>query len=316
MPRSRSHTPPSLVLTAGAEPAPGYRLRRLRGRGGFGEVWEADGPHGNLLALKFMPSANATTTARELRSVQSLMPLKHPHLVQIYDVWSIPGYLVIVMELAEATLLDLMLLYHNELGQRLEVSQLCRYLWQIADAVDYLNQRQHQREGRLVGFQHGDIKPNNILLFGNIAKLSDHGLATPTHGPMTPCPRQGTREYAAPEIFNGYMSDRSDQFSLAVTYYVLRTGQFPFPTMPQKLPRPFVHPAPNLSAVSTAEQLALQKALAPVPQDRYGSCREFVSDILRAHRLKAVKDTDEQWLIIRDKKRSSTITTTALTRRT
>ena len=80
---------------------------------------------------------------------------------------------------------------------------LCLYLWQVAEALDFLNARRHKREGRKVGYQHGDVKPNNILLFGDMAKLTDHGLATPTHGPNTPCPRQGTREYAAPEVFLG-----------------------------------------------------------------------------------------------------------------
>jgi len=314
-PRVRSSTPGAFVLTTGAEPAPGYRLRRMRGRGGFAEVWEADAPNGQTVALKFMPSANATTTARELRSLQSLLPLKHPHLLPSYDVWCIPGYIVIVMELADATLLDLLLLYHNELGQPIETSLLCRYLWQVADALDFLNARQHDREGRKVGFQHGDVKPNNILIVGETAKLSDYGLATPTHGAVTPCPRQGTREYAAPEIFAGYYSERSDQFSLAVTYYVLRTGAFPFPALPTELPRPFSRPAPDLTLVTPAEQPPLQRALAPVPQDRYPSCREFMADILKAHRYRVVRDSDDQWLIIRDKKRSSTITTVSLLRR-
>jgi serine/threonine protein kinase len=303
-------------IYVGAEPAPGYRLRRERGRGAFGEVWEAEGPNGQMLALKFMPSANATSTARELRSLQSLLPLRHTHLLPIYDVWCVPGYIVVVMELADATLLDLMLLYHNELGQRIEISVLCRYLWQVADALDFLNTRQHNRDGRKVGFQHGDVKPNNILLVGETAKLSDYGLATPIHGPITPCPRQGTREYAAPEIFAGYYSERSDQFSLAVTYFVLRTGTFPFPALPSELPRSFSRPAPDLRLVTPEEQAPLQRAMSPIPQDRYPSCREFMADLLRAHRYKVVRDSDDQWLIIRDKKRSSTVTTAALTRRT
>src|SRR5438046_9399318 len=91
---------------------------------------------------------------------------------------SVPGDIVINMELAEATLLDLMQLYHNDLGQPLDVKTLCLYLWQVAEALDFLNARRHLRDGRKVGFQHGDVKPNNILLFGDVAKLTDHGLAT------------------------------------------------------------------------------------------------------------------------------------------
>src|SRR5262249_27800685 len=106
IPKNRSSTPGALTLSAGAEPSPGYRLRRVRGRGGFAEVWEADAPEGPPVALKFMPSSNASTTARELRSIQSFQTMDHPYLVKTYGVWSVPGYIVINMELAEATLLD------------------------------------------------------------------------------------------------------------------------------------------------------------------------------------------------------------------
>ena len=47
------------VPEAGSEPFPGYRLLRLRGRGGFATVWEASSPSGERVALKFMSSGNA-----------------------------------------------------------------------------------------------------------------------------------------------------------------------------------------------------------------------------------------------------------------
>jgi serine/threonine protein kinase, bacterial len=314
-PKIRSSTPGAFVLYAGAEPKPGYKLRRVRGRGGFAEVWEADAPSGPPVALKFMPASNSNTTAKELRSIQSFLPLYHPHLVKTNEVWSVPGYIVINMELADATLLDLMLLYHNDLHQHIDPPQLCRHMWQVGDALDFLNARKHLREGRRVGFQHGDVKPNNILLVGETAKLTDHGLATPTHGSTTPCPRQGTREYAAPEIFNGHYTDFSDQFSLAVTYYALRTGTLPFPPPPAQLPKNFSRPSPDLSFVTEPEVQPLLRALSPTPQDRYPSCRDFMTDILRAFRLKAVRDELDQWLMIKDASRSSsTITNSALIR--
>jgi serine/threonine protein kinase len=208
--------------------------------------------------------------------------------------WSVPGYIVINMELAEATLLDLMQLYHNDLGQELEPATLCLYLWQVAEALDFLNARKHLRDGRRVGFQHGDVKPNNILLFGDVAKLTDHGLATPTYGPTTPCPRQGTREYAAPEVFCGSLSDWSDQYSLAVTYYALRAGKFPFPAPPKETSRSFIRPLADLSGVTEAERPPLIRALAPVPQNRFPTSCEFMSAMLKALnlRIERVEDHD------------------------
>src|SRR5262245_21302431 len=179
-----------------------------------------------------MISANTTTTARELRSLQSLQALDHPFLVKTQGVFTVPGYIVIAMELAEGTLLDLHQVYLNNFGQLIDARELCLYLWQVADALDFLNARRLTRDGRKVGFQHGDVKPNNVLLFGTIAKLTDYGLATATHGPTTPCPRQGTRDYSGPEVYQGHLTDTSDQYSLAATYCVLRTGHFPFPPMP------------------------------------------------------------------------------------
>src|SRR5690606_20140032 len=158
------------------------RLIRVRGRGGFAEVWETDSPSGPV-ALKFMVSSNVGTTARELRSIQSFQSLDHPYLVKTHGVWSVPGYIVIAMELAEATLLDLMFVLPTDLGQQIPLTQLCLHMWQVGEALDFRNARRHTREGRKVGFQHGDIKPNNVLLFGDVAKLTDYGLATPAHGP-------------------------------------------------------------------------------------------------------------------------------------
>jgi serine/threonine protein kinase, bacterial len=273
----------------------------MRGRGGFAEVWEASSPSGSPVALKFMPSSNGISTAREVRSMQSFLSMNHPHLVKTNAVWSLPGYIVINMELAEATLLDLMLVYHNELNQHIDPPLLCLYLWQVAEALDFLNARQHLRDGRKVGFQHGDVKPNNILLLGDTAKLTDHGLATPTHGPNTPCPRQGTREYAAPEVFLGYYSDSSDQFGLAVTYHVLRTGCFPFPPPPEQLSRSFARPSADLTALDEAERPALMRALSPVPQDRWPSCRDFMTAVLKAHGLKVVRDDENKpWKVMKE----------------
>ncbi len=297
-PKVRSTTPGAFVIQVGAEPSPGYRLKRVRGRGGFAEVWEADSPRGPV-ALKFMPSSNTATTARELQSIQSFQALDHPYLVQTHGVWSVPGYIVIDMELADGTLLDLMLLYHNDLGQHIPAEELCTYLWQVAEALDFLNARWHTRNSRKVGFQHGDIKPNNVLLVNDIAKLTDYGLATPTFGQSTPCPRHGTREYSPPEVFQGYLTDTSDQFSLAITYCVLRTGQFPFPAPPTgDMPKSYHRPHPNLSGLLPEEVPILLKALSPVPQDRFSTCEEMVAGLVKANGLKFERNENGQNCVV------------------
>ncbi|HET6573274.1 MAG TPA: protein kinase [Fimbriiglobus sp.] len=293
--RSSVRPAPSLVFVpeAGAVPLPGYKLVRLRGVGGFASVWEAKSEVGDTVALKFMSSSNAGTTARELRSLQAIQTLDHPNLLRIRQVWSLPGCIVIAMDLADASLLDLLELYIEEFERQIEPEKICNFLLQVAQALDFLNARRHRFEGRLVGLQHGDIKPNNVLLVGDSARLADYGLATPTSGPVTPCHRQGTAEYCPPEVFQGNLTEWSDQFSFAVTYHVLRTGTFPYPPPPPKDQLKNYHrPEPDLSMISAPERPILARALSPIPQNRYPNCLELMTALLAALDLRVERTAE------------------------
>ena len=293
--RSKPQVTTAFVPEAGATPFPGYRLTRVRGRGGFATVWECDSPTGKPIALKFMAAgSNATTTSREVRSLQAVQSLDHPHLLRIHNVWSLSGHIVIGMDLADASLLDLLQLYLEDLGHHIEPEKVFRYLAPIAAALDFLNARRHRLDGRLVGFQHGDVKPNNILLIGDHPMLADYGLAIPTATAMTPCPRSGTVEYCPPELFQGHLTDRSDQFSFAVTYFVLRTGRLPFPTIgrgPSEL-KDYRRPDPDLTALPMGERPAVARALSPASQQRFPSCVDFLSAVVAAHGQRLVRDDE------------------------
>ena len=241
------------------------------------------------VAMKFMSSANQSTTARELRSLQAIQHLSHPNLLQTQQIWSIPGSIVIAMDIADASLLDLHELYIEEFGKLIDLEKLFHILCQTALALDFLNARRHRIDGRLVGLQHGDVKPNNILLVGDTAQLADYGLATPISGTSTSCPRHGTAEYTAPEVFQGQLSDRSDQFGLAVSYYILRTGQFPYPEPPSDRERlkNYVRPEPNLMALPNAERAILSRALSPIPQMRFHRCLDMMQALLATFNLQA-----------------------------
>jgi serine/threonine protein kinase len=280
----------------GAEPFPGYKLLWLRGRGGFATVWEATNPAGERIALKFMSSQNMASTAREVRSIQALARLEHPNLLRTRDVWSLSGYIVIGMDLAEGSMLDLMNLYAEEFDQRIDFQKLGLHLMQVASALDFLNARRHLIDGRTVGYQHGDIKPNNILLMNDKAMLADYGMATPTNGPSTPCPRSGTLDYAAPEVFGGYVTETSDQFSLAVTYHMLRTGSLPHTkiTDSENLKRSFQRPPAELGLLPSEERLIVGRALSPIPTNRFPTCSDFVSALLATQGLVAVFNRDDQ----------------------
>src|SRR5437868_5764179 len=109
----RSNTS-SFAVTADLHP--GYGLGRLRGRGGFGQVWEAEKSTGEAVALKFVPRARSQGPAQELRSIQTVQGLRHAHLTRIDRVWCAGDFLVVAMELADGSLTDLLDVYREELG--------------------------------------------------------------------------------------------------------------------------------------------------------------------------------------------------------
>src|SRR5262249_36102205 len=161
-----------LALQAGVEPFPGCRLIQLRGRGGFSEVWEAEATDGRRVALKFMPGSSEAAP-KEIRALQTIRELRHPNLARIERIWSQRDYIVICMELGEATLSELLEAYQTEYNQSFPANQVCFLLTQAAKAIDFLNARQHLVDGHVVAFQHCDVKPSNMLLMGDTVKLCD-----------------------------------------------------------------------------------------------------------------------------------------------
>jgi serine/threonine protein kinase len=270
--------PHAVPLTTGMEPRPGYRLRQILGRGGFAEVWEAETDTGDSVALKFMHCDDGLAAAKEIRALEQIRKVYHHNLIKIFQVWCIPGYIVIAMELADGSLLDLFDAYQSEFNSPVLGEQVCLHLIQAAEAIDFMNRRQHMLDGHKVGFQHCDIKPSNLLLFeDDTVKVADFGLASPTGAMIRSHRRAGTLDYAAPEVFQGRLSDWTDQYALAVTYCFLRGGRFPFNDTPPKFEATYVRPAPDLSMLAAQEHPVVLKALAPVPQARWPSCTEFIT---------------------------------------
>src|SRR5207248_2189940 len=142
---------------------------------------------------------------------------------------------------------------------------VCFYLNQAAAALDFLNAPRHRLTGNLVGIQHCDVKPSNLLLVGETVKLSDFGVSSVLTSIQAPQRPVGTPGYAAPEVYQGALTRWSDQYSLAVTYCELRTGRRPFSGQPPRFPADYVPATPDLSALPEDERHIVARALEPNP---------------------------------------------------
>ncbi len=287
----------------GDEVAPEHKLERFLGRGGFGEVWKAIGPGGVELAVKII-NLSGDQGLREFRAVRLLRRLRHPNLVPLSGFWlkDDRGYLmlegsdgatrlagaaaemVIAMGLGEKSLYDRLKECKRAGIKGIPAPELLDYIEDAARAIDYLNEPAHDLGQGPVGIQHCDIKPANLLIVGNAAQVCDFGLArvlgdqvrASTAGALTPA-------YVAPEMIDNKPCRQTDQYSLAITYYELRTGELPFSASDPSAAM-HAHQSGNLdfSSVPPPEQRVLRRATALDPSHRYPTTVEMVQDLRKA----------------------------------
>src|SRR5262245_25823194 len=81
----------------------GHRLIRCRGRGGVAEIWEAESPTGDRVALKLVRLA-ARLHSGELRALEVMREVRHPSLLEVLGTWQVEDLIVIGMELGDRSL--------------------------------------------------------------------------------------------------------------------------------------------------------------------------------------------------------------------
>jgi serine/threonine protein kinase len=268
-----------LSLRYGKSLLGGYRLGRLRGKGSFGHVWEAERPSGEKLALKFLRCGKSLDAAQEVRNILNVRQVEHPNLIRVDRLWADRGYLVIVMELADGSLQDLLAVCRDEFGLALPAKQVGFYLSQAADVLDFLNSHQHRIGTGTYAIQHCDVKPSNLLLCGDRVKLSDFSLSSLISATVMPHRVAGTFCYAAPEVFQGFLTKWTDQYALAASYCELRSGKPPVPSPPFRSEAAYVPPPPDLSMLPEPEGRIVARAMARVPEERWRSCGEFMDQL-------------------------------------
>ena len=269
-------------LTSGQTFA-GYRIIRLLGSGGMGEVYLAQHPRlPRQDALKLLPhdwSADAEYRARFNREADLASTLWHPHIVGVHDRGEEDGQLWISMDFVDG--LDAARLLADRYPAGMPVEEVARIVTAVASALDYAHKQ---------GLLHRDVKPANIMIanlddegeqrilltdFGIARNVNDISGLTKTN--MT----VGTVAYSAPEQLLGEDVDgRADQYSLAATAYHLLTGSQLFPNSNPAvvISRHLNVPPPALADLRP--ELArldpvLAAGLAKRPEDRFERCSDF-----------------------------------------
>jgi serine/threonine-protein kinase len=263
---------------------PGYEVEAVLGRGGMGVVYRAwDRRLNRPVALKMLlvgSHARPEELERFLRGAEAEAGLRHPSIVQVYDVGDVDGRPYFTMEFIEGGTLA-----QKVAGARMSPAQAAAVVVTLAEAV------QAAHDGGVV---HRDLKPANVLLtadgtpkvtdFGLSRRLADATGLTPSGAAL------GTPSYMAPEQAQGNsqaIGPAADIYALGAILYELLTGRPPFRAeMTAETIRQVVEeePAPpsrwNPKVTRDLETICL-KCLNKEPTRRYADAAALAEDLRR-----------------------------------
>ena len=201
-----------------------YELGRLLGQGTFAKVYYARNlKTGQSVAIKVIDKEKIVKVGLEdqiKREISIMKMVRHPNVLQLYEVMATKSKIYHVMEYAKGGEL-----FKKVAKGKLNEEVAWKYFRQLIDAVDFCHSR---------GVYHRDLKPENLLLDENDdLKVSDFGLSA-----IAECKHQdgllhttcGTPAYVAPEVINkkGYDGAKADIWSCGVILFVLLAGNLPF----------------------------------------------------------------------------------------
>jgi YVTN family beta-propeller protein len=270
-------------MVGGEEFGP-YRLQRLIGRGGMGEVFQAyDVDQDREVAIKRLLSHMADDVdfqKRFRRESRVAARLRNPHVVPIHTYGQIEGRLFLDMRLVDGCDLERLLLDEG----RLPAPRAVVIIGQVASALDSAH-----REGLV----HRDVKPSNILLDRgsddeDFVYLADFGITRASSGRSQSLTAShvvvGSLQYMAPEQFDGTAGPAADIYSLGCVFFQCLTGAPPFevdglPSL-MKAHTDSVPPAPSQRCpeVPAAFDAVIERAMAKDPAERHASAAEFAKD--------------------------------------
>ncbi len=254
-----------------------YENREKIGAGGMGAIFKArDRILGRTVALKVIRDDVGSDTEaihRFIREAQSASALQHPGIVTIYDI-HVESPIYIAMEFVEG----------GTLRERLKkgalpIQEFLKMAVEICEALDAAHAK---------GIIHRDIKPENIMLTNDAKiKVTDFGLASFSNATKMTVVGQilGTPLYMSPEQIKGMQTDnRSDVYSLGITFYEMLTGKAPFPD--GDISYRHIHETPespsliNPTIPDPLEKIVM-RSIQKKPEDRYQNVRDIIEDLKR-----------------------------------
>lgn len=274
---------------------PGYRIRRLLGKGGMGEVYLAErmsdvGVGVPCVVKTIISGASNDPMMRQLfiDEVRLVAGLRHPNLVAVMDVGQAHDRLYQAIEWVEGMDLEGLADRAARSGEGVPLKHLLYIFRESLQGLHYVHSAIGP-DGRPLGIVHRDISPGNILISRQGAvKIADFGVALMTAGK-----EGGTQDiagkphYFAPEIWRGSpASVQTDVFAMGVTLYEMlclrplfkREGSLRDIGMEIIRFDPHQLLEQDLTIPDGVETLLL-RSLAPKPADRYASALEFLEDV-------------------------------------
>ncbi|MEO8479346.1 MAG: serine/threonine-protein kinase [Gemmatimonadota bacterium] len=260
-----------------------YTIERELGQGGMATVYLAhDIKHNRKVAIKVLREDLAASMGapRFLREIQIAAQLQHPNILPLLDSGDAQGFLFYVMPFVAGQSLRERIDREGELP----VHEAVRLLTEIVDALAHAHEH---------GVVHRDVKPDNVMLSGRHALVTDFGVAKAvseaTGGNMvtTLGVALGTPTYMSPEqaAADPNIDHRSDIYAVGVMAYELLTGRPPFVgSTPQQVLAAHVTEMPDpvtkrRQTISPALEAIVMRCLAKRPADRYQTAGELLSQL-------------------------------------
>lgn len=269
------------MIESGMYIANRYEIIGKVGVGGMADVYKAkDITLDRFVAVKVLKQEfceDMSFVTKFRTEAQAAASLEHPNIVNIYDVGSENGIYYIVMEYIDGITLKE---YIQKKG-RLTYKETLSIVIQVSRGI----QAAHEK-----GIIHRDIKPQNIIIStdGKV-KVTDFGIARAASSNTIHSDVMGSVHYASPEqARNGYVSDKSDIYSLGIVMYEMVTGRVPFDgdstvqIALQHLQDEMITPRTYVPDLPVSLEKIIIKCTQKKPERRYENMDNLLIDLRRA----------------------------------